>query len=267
MDKIKKNADVGELQRIVLCVEYDGIKFHGWQRQQNAYSVQEAVESALAKIEGRDVATVSAGRTDSGVHAEAMVAHVDVQAARYMHSPRAYTHGVNAHLTEGVKVTAARAVAENFHARFDCIGREYRYQIWNRTTASALHPWRHWWMPRVLDVDAMERACACFIGKHDFRSLQASGCQANSTVRTIHQLSIVQTKCEIHVHVFADGFLYHMVRNIIGCLIEVGLGRWSLEELNAVIDAKSRMHAGVTAPAHGLYFTNANYPDFNAREM
>ncbi len=255
------------LQRIALCVEYDGRRFHGWQRQDNARSVQACLEASLAVIEDRVVACVAAGRTDAGVHAAAMLVHVDVQRARFERAPRAYVHGVNARLPTGVMVLAVRAVAANFHARFDCTERQYRYQIWNRKTCSVLHPWRHWWMPRPLNVAAMQQASKYFLGTHDFNAVRASGCQAHSSVRTMHRLTISQQGHAIYIEVRADGFLYHMVRNIVGCLVEVGLGRWQPEYIATLLEGGTRQHTGVTAPAYGLYFTNACYPNFNACEL
>jgi len=254
-------------QRIALCVEYSGPAFHGWQRQDNATSVQAALESALATIENRSVACVGAGRTDAGVHGEAMLAHADVQRSRFERSPRAYIHGVNSRLPEGVMVLAVRPVAADFHARFDCIERQYRYQIWNRNTASALHPWRHWWMPRPLDVVAMQQAAIHFLGEHDFSAVRASGCQAHSPIRTMKRLDVQRQGHEILIEVQANGFLYHMVRNITGCLVAVGLGRWQPADIPTILQQKSRQHAGVTAPAHGLYFSNACYPEFESRDL
>ncbi len=254
-------------QRIALSLEYDGRRFHGWQRQHNASSVQAALEQALAGIDGCPVACIAAGRTDAGVHAEAMLIHADVDAARFARSPRAYIHGVNTRLDNAAMVLAVRAVAADFHARFDCRERQYCYRIWNRSTASSLHPWRHWWMPRPLDIAAMQQAAIYLIGTHDFSAVRASGCQAASPVRTLRQLEIHHHGHEISIHVAADAFLYHMVRNIIGCLVEVGLGHWSPQHLQMILAAGSRQHRGITAPAHGLYFTNACYDDFSSRDM
>ncbi|MDQ6976465.1 MAG: tRNA pseudouridine(38-40) synthase TruA [Mariprofundaceae bacterium] len=254
-------------QRIALCIEYDGHRFHGWQRQDNASSVQEHLEVSLARIEGKPVVCVAAGRTDAGVHAEAMLVHANVQQQRFERAPRAYIHGVNAHLPTGIVVLSVDAVAADFHARFHCTERQYRYQIWNRKTCSALHPWRHWWMPRPLNISAMQQAATYFVGKHDFNAVRASGCQAHSSVRTLHRLDVNEHGYGIHLHVRADAFLYHMVRNIAGCLVEVGLGRWDAEHITHILQQKTRQHAAVTAPAHGLYFTNACYPNFTSREL
>ncbi len=254
-------------QRIGMVIEFDGSAFHGWQRQGNAFSVQEAVEDALFSIEQRTVKTVAAGRTDAGVHAEAMLIHADVNAARWQRSMRAYTHGLNQKLPDVVRITGVRAVSPEFHARFDCLERRYRYKIWNRSTPSAIYQWRHWWLPRALNVDQMTKAAESLIGRHDFSAFRASGCQAASPVREIKYIAIEQTGWELFIDIHADAFLYHMVRNIVGSLAEVGTGVWGVERVAQVLDCGDRSQAAATAPAHGLYFCDALYPGFSARDM
>jgi len=256
-----------EQQRIVLTLEYDGVCFHGWQRQKNAVTVQQVVEKAMAKIEQRPVELVASGRTDTGVHAEAMVAHVDVSQSRWRRAPRAYLNGVNQLLPEGVIVTGARAVGDSFHARFDCLERRYRYQIWNRSSPSAIHRWRHWWMPRPLDLEAMRTAAAHIIGKQDFSAFRAAGCQAATAIRHVRHIGIEQHGDEVHIAAHADAFLYHMVRNIVGNLVQVGTGKWGPEEIRRLLQHGDRTRAAATAPAHGLYFVDAIYPEMSAREI
>jgi tRNA pseudouridine38-40 synthase len=256
-----------ERQRIVLALEYDGVRFHGWQRQDNADTVQQELESALTRIEGQAVEAVAAGRTDSGVHAEAMLVHADVSLTRWQRSPRAYVHGVNQLLPEGVVVTGVKAVAPDFHARFDCLERRYRYQIWNRSTPSAIQRWRHWWMPRPLDIEAMRRAATLIIGQKDFSAFRAAGCQAASAVRHVRSIEIERCGCEVHITAEADAFLYHMVRNIVGNLVQVGTGKWEPEHIAFLLECKDRTKAAATAPAHGLYFIDALYPEFRAADV
>lgn len=256
-----------EKQRIVLAVEYDGQGLCGWQRQKDAPSVQALVEGALARIDGEHVACVAAGRTDAGVHAEAMAVHTDVDAGRFSRSSNAYLHGLNSLLPEQIRIVGVRAVPADFHARFDCRERAYRYQIWNRTTASALAPWQHWWMPRPLNPELMQEAAACLLGRHDFSAFRASGCQANSPVREIRQLDIERHGYSVEFFFRADAFLYHMVRNIVGSLVEVGLGNWPPEKIAELLDKKDRTMAAATATAHGLYFTNAVYDDFSSADL
>lgn len=255
------------LQRIALAVEFDGRAFHGWQRQANAVSVQASLEGALMQIEGRPVETVAAGRTDAGVHGEALLVHGDVSPARWERSPRAYTQGVNRLLPDCLRVTGVRAVEPDFHARFDCRERRYRYEIWNRSTPSAIHNWRHWWMPRALNLQAMQEAAELFIGAHDFTSFRASGCQAASAVRHLRHVAVAQEGWRVMVHVHGDAFLYHMVRNIAGTLVRIGSGDWSPEKVAELLRLRDRTQAAATAPAHGLYFSDAVYDAFTAREL
>lgn len=255
------------MQRIALVLEFDGSLYHGWQRQKNAGSVQQSLEEALCKMEGHAVEVVAAGRTDSGVHAKAMLAHADVSAVRWQRSSRAYTHGLNQLLPEAIRVTAVAAVAEDFHARFDCLERRYQYLIWNRTTASAIHRWRHWWVPRALDVQAMQEAASYLIGEHDFSAFRAAGCQASSPVRNLRHVGVVSHGCELRIDVHGDAFLYHMVRNITGNLVQVGMGKVPPARLAELLADGDRTQAAATAPAHGLYFMDALYADLSAQEL
>ncbi|HKI59665.1 MAG TPA: tRNA pseudouridine(38-40) synthase TruA [Mariprofundaceae bacterium] len=255
------------MQRIAMVVEFDGKLFHGWQRQENASSVQAEVEDALIKIERVEGKLVAAGRTDAGVHAEALLVHADVCRSRWHRSPRAYTQGLNQLLPEGVCVTGVRAVSRDFHARFDCLERRYRYKIWNRSTPSAIHRWRHWWVPRAINLEAMQEATRCLLGRHDFTSFRAAGCQAATAVREVRHLTVQQRGWEITIDIHADAFLYHMVRNIVGSLVQVGTGGWRHEKMVEVLKVKDRSQAAATAPAHGLYFSDAIYPDFTSSEL
>jgi len=254
-------------QRIAMVVEFDGTLFHGWQRQDNASSAQATIEGALTRIEGVEGKLVAAGRTDSGVHARALLVHADVSRDRWQRSPRAYTQGLNQLLPEGVCVTGVRAVNQDFHARFDCIERRYRYQIWNRSTPSAIQRWRHWWVPRKVNLDELVTASQCLIGAHDFSSFRAAGCQAATALREVRHISVQQQGWEIFIDIRADAFLYHMVRNIVGSLVRVGTGGWSADKMAEVLMAEDRSQAAATAPAHGLYFTDAIYPDFSSSQL
>ena len=254
-------------QRIAMVIEYDGRPFHGWQQQNNAISVQQVLQEALQSIEGQAVPLVAAGRTDAGVHASAMLVHGDISQSRWNRSPRAYVHGCNSHLPSSVRVLGVRDVAADFHARFACRGRVYQYMIWGRGTASALEMWRHWWMPRKLDLDRMREAAASCLGEQDFSALRAAGCQASHAVRTIESISIERDGCRICIQVAADSFLYHMVRNLVGNLVEVGVGKQSPDGFRQLLKNGDRTVGGATAPAHGLYFSDAIYDDFTAREL
>jgi len=259
-----------ERQRIALVIEFDGVCFHGWQRQNNAFTVQEALENALTKIEGEHALPqfAAAGRTDTGVHATHMLIHADVLLSRWQKSPQTYIKGLNFHLRDtGVLVHGVKAVAADFSARFDCFERRYQYKIWNRSVSSILHQKHAWWVFQPLDIAAMNQAGAMMLGSHDFTTFRASGCQAKAAQRNLKVLEVRQDGHEIIVDVHADAFLYHMVRNLVGTLVAVGIGRWQPEYMLELLLAKNRCIAAQTAPAHGLYFTDALYPEFSAQEI
>lgn len=261
-------ADVEiQKQRIAMAIEFDGRVFHGWQQQDNATSVQAELQAALLAVEGETVVTVAAGRTDSGVHAEALLVHADVSSARWQRSHLAYLHGLNSRLPDSIRVVGVRAVKADFHARFDCRGRTYRYQISNRNTLSALHRWRYFWVPRALNLEAMQEAAAHCIGRHDFSSLRASGCQAAHAIRTMSKVDVSRDGFAISIEVAGDGFLYHMVRNLVGNLVEVGLGKQTPEQFRELLAQQDRSRGAATAPAHGLYFIDALYDDFSASDL
>ncbi len=257
-------ADGVMQRRIVMVLEFDGYGLCGWQRQDNGPTVQEHLEMALACIEGESVRCHAAGRTDAGVHAEAMPVHADISAERFSRSPAAYVHGVNQHLPGQIRVRSAHAVRAEFHARFDCRERAYRYQIWNRTTAPAIHRWRHWWMPRSLDVSMMRQAAVYLTGRHDFSSFRANGCQAASPIRDLREVRVEQCGMCVDMYFRADAFLYHMVRNLAGSLVRVGIGQWKPDRMEAILAACDRKQAADTAPAYGLYFTHAVYDAFDS---
>lgn len=256
-----------DIQRIAMVLEFDGQPYHGWQQQNNASSVQATLQDALKRMEGRSISAAAAGRTDAGVHAQAMLVHADVSASRWQRSHLAYVHGINSFLPDQIRVVGVRAVKADFHARFDCRGRSYRYQIWNRNTASALHRWQHWWMPRALSVGDMREATRHCLGRQDFSALRAAGCQASSATRCINSLVIEQTGHCITISVSADAFLYHMVRNLVGNLVDVGRGKSNPEAFAALLASKNRRLGAATAPAHGLYFVDALYDDFSSQSL
>jgi len=259
--------DPSSQQRIAMVLEFDGRPYHGWQQQDNAISVQQVLQDVLQRIDGQSVQVMAAGRTDAGVHASAMLVHTDVNLERWQRSPRAYVHGCNSHLPESVRVIGVRAVAHDFHARFDCRGRSYRYKIWGRKTASALEMWRHWWMPRELNVERMKEASQYCLGKQDFSALRAAGCQAAHAVRCIKDVRIQQHECCVYIDVEADAFLYHMVRILVGNLVEVGIGKQTPDAFRDLLQGQNRSLGAATAPAHGLYFSDAQYDDFTATEL
>jgi len=255
-------------QRIILVVEFDGRPYCGWQRQSNGLAVQEVLEQSLHRIDPNAGSLVTSGRTDTGVHALAMATHVDISHERWQRAPRAYLHGINQHLPDAIRVVATRAVDTTFHARFDCTQRRYRYLIWNRKTAApALSHWRHWWMPRPLDLDAMREAATLCLGTHDFSAMRAAGCQASHANRCIDAIDITHKKHVISIEVAANAFLYHMVRTLVGTLVEVGTGQRQAASITPLLASGDRTCAGKTAPAHGLYFIDARYKSFSSAAL
>ena len=247
------------MPRYALTIEYDGGPFFGLQRQQDGPSVQEAVERAVAGITQEQATLHSAGRTDSGVHALAMRSHVDIDRE---FDPFRLMEGLNAKLRpDPVAVTACEQVAEDWHARFSCVGRRYLYRILNRRAPPALLAGKVWHEPRPLDAAAMHEAAQELVGRHDFTTFRSAHCQAASPVKTLDRLEVERVGEEVHIHAAARSFLHHQVRSMVGCLQLVGLGKWSAESVAQALAARERQALGFNAPPHGLYFVEAVYPE------
>ena len=243
--------------RYKLTLEYDGGGFVGWQRQANGLSVQQALEEAVQRFCGDTVAAVAAGRTDAGVHAKGQVAQIDLSREVAADTLR---DALNFHLKPlPVSVLAAEPAAASFHARFSAIQRCYFYRIVNRRTPLALDTGRAWRVPQPLDAEAMHRAAQHLVGQHDFTSFRASLCQAASPVKTLDLLEVARQGEEILIRAEARSFLHHQVRNMVGSLKLVGVGRWTEADLRRALDARDRAAAGPTAPAHGLYLVEVRY--------
>jgi tRNA pseudouridine38-40 synthase len=247
------------MTRFRLTVEYDGRPFMGWQRQPHGPSVQAAIEKAAKAIAGEDVTLHAAGRTDAGVHAEAMAAHCDV--AKPLTAFR-LMEGLNALLRpDPVAILDCVAVPDDWHARFSCIGRRYTYRIVNRRPPLALDAGRAWRVPKPLDADAMHEAAQLLVGNHDFTTFRSIHCQSASPVKTLDTLTVRRFGPEIEIEAAARSFLHHQVRSMVGCLMMVGRGQWSAKDLKAALEAKDRTALGFNAPPDGLYFVEARYPD------
>ena len=244
--------------RIALVVEYDGTGFAGWQWQVAERTVQSELEAALSRVANHSVRVVCSGRTDAGVHALAQVVHFDTEASRKTH---AFMMGTNAWLPIDIRVTKALEVGRDFHARTSAIARHYRYEILNRSMASALGPRQQTLCPKPLDAEAMQAAANCLIGEHDFSSFRAQGCQSKSPIRFLHFIRVRREGERVLIDVGANAFLHHMVRNIVGSLMAVGAGKESTEWLAGVLAARNRRLAGITAPSDGLYFAGVLYPE------
>jgi tRNA pseudouridine38-40 synthase len=244
--------------RFRLIIEYDGGPFMGWQRQAHGPSVQQAIEEAVEAITGEVAVLHAAGRTDAGVHAIAMAAHVDI-AKRI--SPFRLSEGLNARLRpRPVAILSAEPVADDWHARFSCVGRRYRYRILNRRAPPALAAGRAWQVTVPLDAEAMHEAARSLVGRHDFTTFRSAHCQSESPVKTLDRLDVRREGEEILVEAAARSFLHHQVRSMVGCLQLVGRGKWSAADLKAALEARDRAALGLNAPPHGLYFVEAVYP-------
>ena len=245
-------------QRYAMGVEYDGSRFYGWQRQRQHPTVQAVLETAVSRVADEPVAVHCAGRTDTGVHALAQVVHFDTRARR---DERSWVLGTNSHLPAAASALWVRQVDTEFHARFSALSRSYRYTILNRWVRPALDRDRSAWVREPLDATAMQAAAQALVGEHDFEAFRAAGCQAPNPVRHVHRLAVKRRGQQVDVTVTANAFLYHMVRNIVGTLIQVGRGVRDAEWVAAVLHGRRRDQAGSTAPAAGLYFVGAEYPD------
>jgi len=245
--------------RFRLWIEYDGRPFMGWQRQAHGPSVQQAIEEAVTAITGEAATVHGAGRTDAGVHALAMAAHVDI--ARPISAFR-LADALNAKLRpRPVAILAAREVADDWHARFSCTGRRYVYKIANRRAPLALEAKRAWRVPVVLHADAMHEAAQALAGRHDFTTFRSAHCQAESPVRTLDRLTVRRLGETIEIEAAARSFLHHQVRSMVGCLQLVGRGKWLKRDLKAALEARDRAALGFNAPPDGLYFVEAVYEE------
>ncbi len=241
-----------------LTIEFDGGPFMGWQRQDHGPSVQQALEEAIHRMTGERTAVHAAGRTDAGVHALAMSAHADIAKTLTEHRLR---EGLNALVRpHPISVLAVEQVADDWHARFSCIGRKYLYRILNRRAPPTLDRGRVWHIPVQLDAEAMAQGAALLVGRHDFTTFRSVHCQSESPVKTLDRLEVTRSREEIHIEATARSFLHHQVRSMVGCLALVGRGQWQPDDIRRALDAKDRAELGLNAPSQGLYFVEAVYP-------
>lgn len=245
-------------RRLALGVGYDGASWLGWQTQPGGRTVQDELEKALQAFTGGVVPTICAGRTDTGVHACLQVVHLDTELDR---RDVAWIRGLNSHLPESIAVQWAQPVSDDFHARFSAESRTYVYLLWNRPHRSPLWAQRAGWSFRPLDVDAMRAAAECLLGEHDFSSFRSSQCQAAHPVRTMQRLDIQRHGDMIVFTLKANAFLHHMVRNIIGSLVYVGQGRYTVARMQELLLERDRRRAAPTYSAAGLYLCAVGYPE------
>ncbi|MBU9888609.1 MAG: tRNA pseudouridine(38-40) synthase TruA [Candidatus Omnitrophica bacterium] len=248
------------MRNIKLVLEYDGSAFFGFQKQPHQPTIQESLETALTSFFGRRMKIAAAsGRTDAGVHAAGQVVNFKTSNARELEKIQ---RGLNALLPHSIVVKRIEEVPADFHARYSICSKTYEYSIWNHPLRSPLVAGRVLHVIHPLEVIPMRRAARSLIGTHDFRSFTSVAAfkhRSISCVRTIKKISIQKQRSLIRIRVEADGFLYHMVRNIVGTLIEVGKGKRSPEEITAILEAKDRRFAGMTAPSVGLMLLKASY--------
>lgn len=242
--------------RIAVGVEYDGAAFEGWQTQPHGRTVQDALERAIARVAGGAVATACAGRTDTGVHGTAQVAHFDAPEPRPL---SAWVRGVNTYLPATAAVRWAVEVDETFHARFAAQARRYRYVLLNRATRPAVLAAKVGWFHHPLDVDRMAGAARRLVGEHDFSAFRAAACQAKSPIRDLRELRVQRLGDYVLFDFCANGFLHHMVRNLVGALVYVGKGRYPPDWLEEVLASRQRSLAAPTFAPDGLYLCGVEY--------
>ncbi|MEE9240126.1 MAG: tRNA pseudouridine(38-40) synthase TruA [bacterium] len=245
-------------RRLVLWIEYEGTEFNGWQFQPGQRTVQSEIEDALATMCGEPVRIIASGRTDSGVHALAQVAHFNTSSPL---CPKKFRLGLNSILERDISIVDCREAIGPFHAQYDAIRKTYRYRILTRKAPSAVRRNQVWHHKRKLDVPSMQRGAALLVGEHDFASFAPERVEVSSTVRRLERLDVFEAEDEIHVVATAGGFLRFMVRNIVGTLAEVGRGERPAESFREILEARDRNRAGLRAPAQGLCLVAVDYGD------
>ena len=244
-------------QTFKLIIEYDGAAFHGWQRQKTDRTVQETIENAVAVMTREKVTVIGSGRTDAGVHALGQVAGFKTRSRL---DARAFLNGLNSLLPADVVVRACDPMPDTFHARFDVTSKRYRYHILNRPIAPAIGRQFVWHIRKPLDTAAMTDAAAIFMGRHDFKAFEGAGSPRDHAIRTVTDSTLAITgDGKLTYDIQANGFLRFMVRNIVGTLVEVGLGKIDKQDVRTILQSKDRSRAGATAPPQGLFLVDVSY--------
>jgi len=247
--------------RLRLVVAFEGTRYQGWQTQKSGQGIQELIEIALRRLFPGVGPLHGSSRTDTGVHALGLVAHVDIPANEWRMTPRKLVLALNAHLPEDIRIFKATRAHPDFHARFHAAGKEYRYRIWNAPAANPLLARLVWHLPRPLDVAAMRQAARHFVGRHDFASFTSNpGYARSSTLRNLTGCEVRRRGPDITIRIVGDGFLYRMCRGIAGTLAQVGLHRIPADAIPSILDRKDRRAAGMTAPPEGLVLWRVHYP-------
>ena len=246
------------MARIVLGIEYDGSVFSGWQFQNDRRTVQNELQKALSKVAKQKIVIHCAGRTDTGVHALEQVVHFDTDAEREL---RGWLMGGNVNLPDDIRIIWAKVAVDDFHARYSAVARYYRYVILNRKMKSALMRNQVTWCYYPLDAEKMHLAAQALIGQHNFSSFRAQGCQSVSPNRIMHFIRVFRDGEQVIIELSANAFLHHMVRNIAGVLMDIGMGEKPVDWVADLLEIKNRKQAGITASPHGLYLGGVYYPD------
>ena len=245
-------------RNIALKLMYVGTAYHGWQVQKNAVSVAETLEKALSTVVCHPVKCTGAGRTDAGVHAEVYIANFHPRSS--IPTDR-IPLAVNTRLPDDIVVVKATEVPEHFNAIGSCLRKEYTYRIYNSRLGNAFYVNRAWFYPKHLDESIMQRAADCFVGTHDFSAVRAVGTEVRSPVRTVHYFNITRTGDLIECRVCANGFLYNMVRAMVGTCVYAAEGKFAPEDVSAILESRNRTAAGPTVPPGGLYMTQLWYDE------
>ncbi len=242
--------------RVKLIIEYDGNNYSGWQRQQNADSVQSEIEKGLFKLTGKNITIHSAGRTDTNVHALGQVCHFDIDETIPAHR---LAMAINTKIPFDIRIISSKRAADDFHSRYDSIAKHYLYRIINRKRPLALDRHRAWQVVKSLDIKLMKKGAVYLLGEHDFAAFMAAHSQIENTLRTINNVTINQENDEIIIDIIGNGFLRNMVRIIAGTLVNIGIGKNKPEDMENIIISKDRNKAGITAPGYGLYLVSVGY--------
>jgi len=244
------------MRNLKLVIEYDGTNYQGWQSQKNKQTIQDVLEVVLSRIVNHKIRLIGSGRTDSGVHALGQVANF------WTYSQISLTgllKGANSLLPPDILIKSIEEVPENFHARFSATSRIYEYRIWNAPQPSVFHRYYYWWIKEPLNLNRMEEGVIYLIGEHDFSSFQGSDHKKKNSVREVKSAEFKRNGAELIFSIQANAFLRHMVRNIVGTLVEIGKEKISPPELKEILNSRNRSCAGKTAPAHGLFLKEVCY--------
>lgn len=244
------------MRRIKLIVEYEGTNYAGWQRQENALAVQQVLETALYHVTGETVTMTGAGRTDAGVHALGQCVHFDTNCGI---EDKKISYALNAHLPSDIRVRHAVAVENDFHARFSATGKQYEYHIHHSAHASAIYRNFRWHVYVPLELERMQKCAEYLVGEHDFAAFMSTGSEVKDTVRTIHTAKVTGSGDEVIMQFSGNGFLYNMVRIMVGTLVQVGAKKLPIKVISNMLETGNRALGGPTAPPHGLILTEVFY--------